>query len=644
VEIKVNDTDGAGSNTDSVAVTVSNVTPTVILTGPAAADEGQTKSYSYTVTDPGQDTFAAAAGFPACGTGGDLVGGSHSTTTSGGSFQCKFPDGPASPSVEIKVTDSDGAASNVSLVSVTVSNVAPTINLTGPATADEGQTKTYAYTVTDPGQDTFAAAAGFPSCGTGGDLVTGSHATTASGGSFQCSFPDGPANPSVQIKVTDSDGAASNVSTVAVTVANVAPTVSLTGAEEADEGQTKSYSYTVTDPGQDTFTVASGFPNCGTGGDVVTGSQSTTATGGSFQCKFPDGPASPQVQIKVNDSDGAGSNTDSVDVIVHNVAPTVSLTGPTTADEGQSKTYSYTVTDPGQDGFTAASGFPSCGTGGSVVSGSHATTASGGGFNCRFADGPASPSVQMKVNDTDGAASNVDSVAVTVSNVKPTITSFAGTGSLSGPLVFAPSTFTGTFTDPGLVDNPWVVSWKWDGAADPTTQSVGANGTNTHSFGPTTHTFSSAGCSHSAEVKITDKDGAYDTASTTVSVGTGAFLPPMTNQPVTDKLRNGQVLPVKVEIQDCNGQPVTNLQPAIQLKRGDLTQSADDSLVTITPESVSSADTNGVMRLVDGHYQYNMRVNLPTADVGVADYTVMIYPYGLGNPSQTLRHVIRATK
>ena len=146
-------------------------------------------------------------------------------------------------------------------------------------------------------------------------------------------------------------------------------------------------------------------------------------------------------------------------------------------------------------------------------------------------------------------------------------------------------------------------------------------------------------------MKVTDKDGAFDTASTTVAVGTGAFLPPMTNQPVTDKLRNGQVLPVKVEIKDCNGQPVTNLQPAIQLKRGDLTQTlSDDSIATITPESVSSADTTGVMRLVDGHYQYNLRVNVPAADVNSMDYTVMIYPYGTGNPGQTLRHVIRTTK
>ena len=131
----------------------------------------------------------------------------------------------------------------------------------------------------------------------------------------------------------------------------------------------------------------------------------------------------------------------------------------------------------------------------------------------------------------------------------------------------------------------------------------------------------------------------------TVQVGTGEFLPPMTNQPVTDKLKNGQVLPVKVRIADCNGNPITGLSPAISLKKGDLTDGVEDnSTIAVTPDSVSSADTTGFMRYTDGFYMYNMRVNLPTADLGVA-YTVLISP---GIPSYVgtmqLRHKIVATK
>ena len=38
---------------------------------------------------------------------------------------------------------------------------------------------------------------------------------------------------------------------------------------------------------------------------------------------------------------------------------------------------------------------------------------------------------------------------------------------------------------------------------------------------------------------------------------------------------------------------------------------------------------------------YNLSVNLAKLNT---DYTVVIYPYGIGVTTQTLRHVIQATK
>jgi hypothetical protein len=115
----------------------------------------------------------------------------------------------------------------------------------------------------------------------------------------------------------------------------------------------------------------------------------------------------------------------------------------------------------------------------------------------------------------------------------------------------------------------------------------------------------------------------------------------MTNQPVTDKLKNGQVLPVKVKFSDCNGAPLTNLAPEIRLIAGDLTPQSDDSTTAITPTSTSAADTTGVMRSNgDGSYIYNMNVNLTKLNT---DYTIIVYPYGTGDPRK-LGHVIQATK
>ena len=125
-------------------MTVNNVAPTVVLTGAANVDEGSTHTYSFTVTDPGNDTFDASpatpTATPAATNNGELVPGSYVPTATGGSFQCFFPDGPSTANVKIKVADSDGASGtdSESVQVVAVANVAPTVTAAADQTADEG--------------------------------------------------------------------------------------------------------------------------------------------------------------------------------------------------------------------------------------------------------------------------------------------------------------------------------------------------------------------------------------------------------------------------------------------------------------------------------------------------------------------------
>jgi PKD domain len=1009
------DSDGAAGNTDRQTVTVDNVAPTLTLdTGNATTvDEGSTHTYSYTVSDPGDDTIDHVT--TSCGTGGQKV------SDSAGSFDCKFADGPASPHVSAYATDSDSAAGAPDSQAVTVNNVAPTVNVSGPANVDEGSTDTYTFTVSDPGDDTFSKADGYPTCDTG-TLVAGSYTADATGGSFNCFFADGPSTANVKMRVTDSDGASDtdtqNVQVVAV--ANVAPSITAPAGQTADEGASKSfdlgsfsdpgtdanwtvdvdwgdgstssftratdgslgnaphtyadgpatetvtvkvtdkdgardsktftidvnnvaptatlsstndtsanegsvhtYTYTVRDPGDDT--IASVTTSCGANG---TKSNETT---GSFDCTFPDGPKSSDVSVSATDSDHETGNTARQTVTIANLAPTVVVTGANNADEGQTKTYTFSVTDPGtQDTFTVADGYPDCDAGttnnGTLVANSLQVTSSGGTFQCFFPDGPASANVKMKVADNDGAADtssqNVQIVSVAnvapaitapadqsanegvstsldlgsftdpgsdlpwavdvnwgdgsahttfnatvagtlgsqshtyadgpttqtvtviitdkdgvsdtatfkvdVKNVAPTATlgndgpineggsstiafsspsdvgadtaaglhyafrcdgsafpsdpTYAGTSGTAStscsfpdsgtqtvrariidkddgwheyttavdvhnvaPTVTAPadqganegastSYDLGSFTDPGANDGPWAVDIAWGDGSTHTTfnaSSRGALDTKSHTYADngsytvtvtvtdkdggsssstfkvsvanvkptitsftgtdylvgnnafitggnplsrlttafsdpgskdtwtalfsfsdgtqtvnpfasgmqTTHTFTSAGCKP-VSVTVTDKDGGSDTATTTIHVGTGAFQAPMTDQPVTDKLKNGQVLPVKVHITDCTGAGATTLTPPIRLVAGDATPQNDSSTATITPDSASAADTTGVMRsLGGGDYMYNMKVNLQLN----AKYTVVVYPFGTSSPVQ-LGHVIQATK
>ena len=279
----------------------------------------------------------------------------------------------------VKVTDSDGAAdTDNQLVTVTVSNVAPTVTLSGAAAANEGDTKTYTYTVSDPGDDSEPH--------DHGGLRRQRHQDRhRAANSFDCTFPDGPANSTVT--VTANDGTDTGSDEIAVAVSNVKPSVALSGAATADEGETKTYTYTVTDPGNDTYTAAE---NCG-----ANGTKTDTAAANSFDCTFPDGPATTDVTVKVTDSDGA-ADTDNqlVTVTVSNVAPTVTLSGAAAANEGDTKTYTYTVSDPGDDSNPTIT--EDCG-----ANGTKTDTAAANSFDCTFPDGPASSTVKVSANDGD---------------------------------------------------------------------------------------------------------------------------------------------------------------------------------------------------------------------------------------------------
>src|SRR5205085_2708801 len=146
--------------------------------------------------------------------------------------------------------------------------------------------------------------------GDGSSHATFNSTVTGALGSLSHTYDDGPATRTVSVKVTDKNGG-SDTKTFQVAVANVAPTVKLAAATAqsvdaanvaptvalstgndltAAEGSTQTYSFTITDPGQDT--VQSVTTSCGTNGTKVAGSDTNTDTTGSLKCTFPDGPDS----------------------------------------------------------------------------------------------------------------------------------------------------------------------------------------------------------------------------------------------------------------------------------------------------------------------------------------------------------------
>src|SRR5439155_1608919 len=247
------DSDGDAGNSASQSVSIANVAPTVALTSaPASANEGQTKTYSYSISDPGLDTVSSVA--TSCGANGTKSNASNTNTS--GSFDCSFPDRPASSTVSAQATDSDGDAGNTASQTVTIAKVARTASRErlNDLSVNEGSPHTYAYTISDPGQDTVSSVA--TSCGTSGFKSNDSH--TNSAGSFDCTFPDGPNSSSVSPQATDSDGDAGNTASQTVTIANVAPTVTLAGPAAVSSESTQTYTINVSDAGDDNTVRSSG--------------------------------------------------------------------------------------------------------------------------------------------------------------------------------------------------------------------------------------------------------------------------------------------------------------------------------------------------------------------------------------------------
>ena len=181
--------------------------------------------------------------------------------------------------------------------------------------------------------------------GDGSTHTTFSQGTQGSLGSQSHTYADNGAY-TVTVKVTDKD-TGSGQATFTVNVANIAPSIAISGNANVNEGSP--YSLTlgaVTDPGSDT--VSSYVVHWGDG------SQDTYASNGLKTHTYADGPNDYNITVDLIDEDGTFTNrANPLAVHVNNVAPTVTLSAGNDLSVNESSTtqhtYSYTISDPGQD-------------------------------------------------------------------------------------------------------------------------------------------------------------------------------------------------------------------------------------------------------------------------------------------------------
>jgi autotransporter-associated beta strand protein len=617
VTAAVTDEDGTFDPAGSTTVAVTNVAPSVTISGPAGVPEGA--SYSLTVgpvVDPGGDTVSVylvhwGDGFSTSVTAAQLA-------SSGRVVTHQYADGTASFPVTIDLTDANGSyADRANPLSVAVTNVAPTVSLGGTGAAAEGAL--YVLTLsgyTDPGSDTPTAIV--VSWGDGGTttLTPGQVLGLRSGGSVVLShqYADGTTNYTITAAVTDEDGTFDPAGTAAVTVADAPPTVTLGGPAAVAEGS--SYSLTLSgyaDPGTDTPTAV--VVNWGDGATTtLTPSELTSLVGGGpvvVTHAYADGPGAVTIAVDATDEDGTHAGIRTRNVTVTNVAPTLSLAGGNTVAEGS--TYTLTLggyADPGTDTPTAV--VVNWGDGSTTpLTPAQLADLTGGtpvGLTHTFPDGTRILTVTASAADEDGAyASAATPLTVVVTNVAPAVAVTGATSTVEGALY----TLTlGAVTDPGTdTVTGYVVHWGDGATTSYTAAQVAA------ALGQVTHRMSDGPSAAQVVVDVIDEDGTFPGVGTPLTVAVANAAPTLTLSGAATVLEG---TPYVLSLSGYTD-PGADTPSAIVVSWG------DGTTTTLTASQRTALRAGGTVGLV---HSYPTGSNLYTVTASVTDEDGTFNPAG----------------
>ena len=158
--MRVHDDDGYSD--DTVTVTVNNVKPTVNAGTNETIAEGDTFTQAGSFSDPGADTWTAEVDY---GEGAGFVALAVDQATQ--TFALSNPyqqDGVYT--VKVKVYDGTEWSLDTAVVTVTATNVLPTVDAGPDKTIDEGSTFSSSGSFTDPGDDTWTAEVRWSDSGT----------------------------------------------------------------------------------------------------------------------------------------------------------------------------------------------------------------------------------------------------------------------------------------------------------------------------------------------------------------------------------------------------------------------------------------------------------------------------------------------
>jgi hypothetical protein len=509
ITVTVNDDDGQSASS-TTAVTVSNVAPTLSDLSPATQtiNEGTVATVTTTITDPGtRDVFTVTVNWQDGATDTITLGTSSSNGTAGGTTYVwlatlrqlavshRYLDGAATQdnrTVTMGVRDDDNIATlaPTKTATVTVNNVAPSLAISGPTSVTENTSSSWTLgAVVEPGTDTVASYVvnwgdGNTSNFTAAEIATASRVISHT-------YADGPNNYTISVSLIDEDGTHTAAGTLNVAVTNVAPTLALSGAANANEGSLYTLTLSSTDAPADTITKWTINWGDNTGEEVVNGDPTsathTYADNGNYT-----------ISATATDEDGTHTAGNTVNVAVQNVVPALAISGAASVNEGSLYTLNLLSTDSGADTISKWTINWGDGTGEEVVNGDP-TTAS----HTYLDDG--NYTISATATDEDGTFAAGNNVEVAVQKVAPTL-------ALTGPTNVVENTSNnwtlGEVVDPGAdnVSN-YIIHWG-DGNTDNFTAVDIAD-----TSGVVSHTYAATN-SYTISVDLVDEDGTYISVTT----------------------------------------------------------------------------------------------------------------------------------
>ncbi len=234
--------------------------------------------------------------------------------------------------------------------------------------------------------------------------------------------------------------------------------------------------------------------------------------------------------LSVTDGFDTGAMGATLDIL--NVVPSVSAGPDVTLDEGDVFSRNGSFTDPGADPWNATIDYGD-GGGANPLGLSNKTFV----LSHTYVDDVGSP-FTLTVAVTDDDATGTDDVSISVTNVAPTVDAGSDAEVESGGTF----QFSGSFSDPGVVDNPWSWSIDWGNGSD-------VSGSTDDQAAMIEDDLGVCGAGiYTVTLTVTDKDGGVDSDDLELTVAYVAvqidILPGSDANPINR--RGGGSLPVAI--------------------------------------------------------------------------------------------------